>query len=635
MPMNRDQFNALVAQCENASRRAPALFKWRVGAMAGLGIGFLLLILALSILCTAGMLYLLIVYPRAATLKLALFVGVPSGAMSWAIIRSLFVKLPHPEGRALAPEQVPQLFAMIDEVRRQVGGPAFHRVLLTPDHNAAVVQRPRLGAFGWYQNTLLLGLPLLQGISVEEFRAVLAHEFAHLSNQHGKFGAWIYRLRRVWEQLINELERQQRGSRVVRWFLSWFWPRFNAGAFVLSREQEYQADAIAAKTTSPDAIAGALLRLQVQWRWLNEGFWPDFFRRTRDAATPPGTLYHEMASGFASLHAHSEIERWVGQAFNFETSSADTHPSLQDRLTALGSRARSRAVIEPLEPGQDAASVLLGNQCDLLVREFSQAWAESVRAAWSQRHEQTQQAAVELERQSALAGERDTATLWKRATLILDQDGDEAALRVIDEILAVEPEHPEAHFVRGRYLLSRDAEGGVEHIEKAMVKNRSLVLAGCELLHVYYSRTGQQAKRVEIERRVDAEHDILAKAQAERADATTTDVFVPAELTAEEIRHARKSLAGHPEIVRAFVVSKKVKYCPELPMFVVALKIKLPWWTLQPSKKRQKLVAAVVDELAVRGHWLVFVDTGNLRRLGRKIRAVPRSLLYGENKRRR
>ena len=64
-------------------------------------------------------------------------------------------------------------------------------------------------------------------------------------------------------RLTNELraEREQGADgkhgapRPVIAFIDWFWPRFNASAFVLSRAQEYQADAFAARVTSPRSLS--------------------------------------------------------------------------------------------------------------------------------------------------------------------------------------------------------------------------------------------------------------------------------------------------------------------------------------------------------------------------------------------
>ena len=87
--------------------------------------------------------------------------------------------------------------------------PKVHEVLLTHDFNAAIAQVPRLGLFGFHKNYLILGLPLMMALSLDQFRAVLAHEFGHLSGAHGRFGSWIYRIRRSWYQLMANLEHQQ------------------------------------------------------------------------------------------------------------------------------------------------------------------------------------------------------------------------------------------------------------------------------------------------------------------------------------------------------------------------------------------------------------------------------------------
>ena len=88
--------------------------------------------------------------------------------------------------------------------------------------------------------------------SPEEVRAILAHEFAHLSRAHGRFSHWIYRLRRSWEHVFQQFSRPRAQGEVslrpiVVKCVDYFWPRFNAHAFVLSRANEYEADALAAR----------------------------------------------------------------------------------------------------------------------------------------------------------------------------------------------------------------------------------------------------------------------------------------------------------------------------------------------------------------------------------------------------
>jgi hypothetical protein len=54
----------------------------------------------------------------------------------------------------------------------------------------------RGGKWGFGSRRLLgIGLPVLQVLSVSQFRAVLAQEFGHFHDGDTKFGPWIYRTR--------------------------------------------------------------------------------------------------------------------------------------------------------------------------------------------------------------------------------------------------------------------------------------------------------------------------------------------------------------------------------------------------------------------------------------------------------
>ena len=55
----------------------------------------------------------------------------------------------------------------IDEVASKMGGVQVHSVSVSSEFNACIVQTPRWGIFGNYQNHLEIGLPLAMALSVE------------------------------------------------------------------------------------------------------------------------------------------------------------------------------------------------------------------------------------------------------------------------------------------------------------------------------------------------------------------------------------------------------------------------------------------------------------------------------------
>jgi Zn-dependent protease with chaperone function len=632
--MNREEFDAAVRQLEKRAARNRAAFRWGTVGWAIFGFSYLILVLLASVGLTLFLVALMFLVPNALTIKLGIIFGIISGGLSWAILRGLFVRMEAPKGLRLQPRHAPKLFKLIEALRKHLRGPRFHEVLLTGEHNAGVVQLPRLGVFGWHRNYLILGLPLLQGISVEEFRAILAHEFAHLSGSHGKFGAWIYRLRRTWEQIFEQMRKHgQGGGGVLASFLQWFWPRFNARAFVLSRVQEYEADALAARVTTPQALATGLIRTQVQGRWLEEKFWPDFYGRVKDQASPPMTAFHELGGQISNLHGVPETARWLTQAYLFETNNADTHPCLKDRLKALRGLPPDLCAVGPpaaLPPptAVDAATVLLGPALEPVARKLAEDWRKLVAPGWKQQHEKSQKLARELAEVEQGGDNESVEVLWKRVDLILQRDGDEPAQPLVVRVLLQDEQHATANFVRGRFLLSQEAAEGVTHLERAMAQDAFLTDAGCQLLYGYYTRNGQREKLKEIERRVDAHQEIMQHAQLERATATTNDSFLPSELTAPERAKIVETLRMYPEIAAVHIVRKRVLHFPKHPLYVVGLTVKVPWWKPRSTVANQKLVNTVVAKLEMPGQFLAFVAEQQLKALGRCLAKVPDSEVY-------
>jgi hypothetical protein len=115
------------------------------------------------------------------------------GAFLYLVGRPLWIRIEPPTGIEINERQAPELFVTINELRRKLGAPGFDHVLITDELNAAILQLPRLGIFGWPRNYLMIGLPLMKSLTCEQFKAVLAQEFGHLAKDHGIVSHSIYR----------------------------------------------------------------------------------------------------------------------------------------------------------------------------------------------------------------------------------------------------------------------------------------------------------------------------------------------------------------------------------------------------------------------------------------------------------
>lgn len=626
--MTRDEFEALVRSLEAERGKRPTLFLWNTILLVVGAYAYLLVTFMISAALLLMVVALMVFKPNAGTIKLGIFGVLLFGGLALAIVKGLWVRLEPPQGLPLQQEDAPAFFALLEELRQKLNCAPFHEVLLVPEHNAAVVQIPRLGILGWHKNYLLIGLPLLQGLAPEELKAVLAHEFAHSSRGHGRFGNWLYRLRQSWERVVYELSRQQnRGTAVLTGFLKFFWPRFNGRAFVLSRANEYEADDWARRLTSARAAANALVRVSVNDRFLDEKFWPVLFEKANTEPAPPRDVFGAAAMGLRASTREQEADKWVQQAFLLETNSADTHPALKDRLKALGVGNLTAEELPALE--RSAGEELFGAKLAEFTQQLSANWSERILAVWTDRHAQASRIVTELE--ALKCDDSDAAGLWKKAEALLELKGDDGAMEIVDKVLAADPAHVPATFVKGRRLLAKDDATGVEFIERAMREDEFLTEPGLRILYSYYARIGQREKLKEIEKAFEGFQEKHALAQQERATVTVKDSFVPAELTEQHVAQLGQIFSKEPDIESAAVARKVVQWLPKQPAFVVALKIKVAFWKVRGSDANQLIVNRVVEQIQLPGQFMVFIVEKELAKAGKKVFEVPGAVIYRRN----
>ena len=133
---------------------------------------------------------------------LFLFGIVIAGAMLWSLVprRDKF----EAPGMLLDRNAYPRLFSEIDSIAAALNEPVPREVYLIGEVNAFVADRGGMLGFG-SRRIMGLGLPLLSTMTVSQFRAVLAHEFAHYYGGDTSLGPWVYRTKssivRVFENI--------------------------------------------------------------------------------------------------------------------------------------------------------------------------------------------------------------------------------------------------------------------------------------------------------------------------------------------------------------------------------------------------------------------------------------------------
>lgn len=273
----------------------------------------------------------------------------------------------------------PALFALIDEICRQVRAPRPRLVQVdcTVNASAGFVHGPLM--LLRQDLVLTIGLPLVAGLSIRELAGVLAHEFGHFAQGGGMRLTGIVRGVNAWfARVVYERDewdvKLQRWSKEIDWRLGIVLGMARAAVWVsrkllnglmlgghaiscfMMRQMEYDADSYEIKIAGTEAFKRTSMRL----RELNlaAGFAYNDLRQSLDAGTLPQSLPTFMVERGRSLPA--DVLARVRDGDVERTGVFDTHPCDADRIRAA--------------EAAGAAGVLAGEEADrdatLLFRDF-------------------------------------------------------------------------------------------------------------------------------------------------------------------------------------------------------------------------------------------------------------------------
>jgi Zn-dependent protease with chaperone function len=275
-----------------------------------------------------------------------------------------------PPGPTVTASKEPALFTVLSEVAAATNQDMPADVYLVNDANAFVAQRGGVMGFG-SRRVMGLGLPLMQAVTVQEFKGIVAHEFGHYHGGDVKIGPWIYKTHAAIARAIEQLS-----DSIVQTVFIWYGNLFIRVTHAVSRRQEFIADAVAARVAGAGSMASALRNAHRA----GIGF-PNYWKTEVGPVLNAGFL-PPITAGFARFLETGSVSARLQQAVRTEeaegqTDPFDTHPPLRERIAALA--ALPRGVGGDVRP----AIALLSNagawERELLRMGIDEEWARSLR----------------------------------------------------------------------------------------------------------------------------------------------------------------------------------------------------------------------------------------------------------------
>jgi len=208
-------------------------------------------------------------------------------------------------------------------------------VYLMNEVNAFVSQRGGVMGIG-SRRVMGLGLPLMQALTVQEFKAVLAHEFGHYHSGDVALGPLIHKTRMAIVRTVQTVS-----SNFLQEIFTGYARLFMRVTQAVSRRQELIADELAAQLAGAGAMMSGLRKVH--------GAAATFVPYLNSEVAPilSAGYVPPITQGFARFMEAPPIvdvmQAIVKQAESEgSTDPYDSHPCLKDRLSALGQLSQTR-----------------------------------------------------------------------------------------------------------------------------------------------------------------------------------------------------------------------------------------------------------------------------------------------------
>jgi Zn-dependent protease with chaperone function len=511
--------------------------------------GYIYLALIVAIfLAASGFLVWGVLTRRPFIAIMAIMVGVPVAATTARALRALWFVVPEPKGIQVGPQFGALLYQNVQEIAKRVGAPRVHRVIVTDSHNASAMQIPRAGVF-WPTNTLAVGYPLLATLSVDQMRAVIAHELGHITHAHGRFTSWVHRTRLSWVRLLEILERHQSVPAHVYLLFRFYVPRLHALSAAVSRQQERLADQLASDVAGPEVAAQALMAIAVGQFLAAETFWPRLYKRVEEDPNPPNPFMQLGPELWDGVENRAQL---LDRLLEDDTAASDTHPALRDRLAALNQPPRWPGPVQ-----LTAADSFFGSQKPELAGALDRQWQDTRGQEWKKQHDEIRTRRERLAHLVAVPSPTPEQT-FERGVLVERECDEDAALQLY--LAAHQQGHPAAGLAAGRMLLDREDDSGVALIETAMDAQADLVENGCRIVVEFLEDRGRHVDAYRYQQRMVRETAKTSMARAERAGLSVVDRLRPCADHGIDVVALSRRLASEPGVLRAFLAAKELRY---------------------------------------------------------------------------
>jgi len=169
---------------------------------------------------------------------------------------------------------------------------------------------------------------------------------------------------------------------------------------------------------------------------------------------------------------------------------------------------------------------------------------------------------LSLEQLETLSASRglDEEESWRLAHLTAREKGPDAALPLLDTLIASYPMHAQAFLLRGQLLLASSDVFGIMDIERSLEIDPTSLAGAYDLIAEFFQRQRDPDSAETYAGLALRYRTIETAAESERISIENDDVLLPHDLPDEVLEVLREQIGQIPEIAVCYLAKKAVRF---------------------------------------------------------------------------
>jgi hypothetical protein len=300
-------------------------------------------------------------------------------ASFWFGYRLLRVRTRQPEGQELTRSMAPTLYELVDELTEGFGALSVHRIIITGRFQLDVVKTQKFILPVASRNTLVIGLPLIQIMPLNIFRALLARKLSQHSLLRNPLLHFLHQMDGAWWQYYEAIAAHPAADmKLFALVYGIFAMLYHELVEPIARLDGLSADRFTLKTINDEDVVESIEYLFVAGMFIDKVFWPRLRSLARDQhkydLSPCATLSRVRERFLERL----DVDAWLHREMAAGVSPRWGVASMRDRLNTLGHDAVLALEIDH----QFAAEAYLSGCLAQIISKVDRQWREQTIAKW-------------------------------------------------------------------------------------------------------------------------------------------------------------------------------------------------------------------------------------------------------------